>query len=50
MCVSSKILFVLRFHLSKDLSVCHKYFDIALVRIGLLSFIYPQIVELLSLS
>ena len=50
MCVSSGILFVLGFHLSKDLSVCRKYFNTALVRIGLLSFIGPWIMELLSPS
>ena len=41
---------MLGFHLSRDLSVCHKYFNIALVRIGLLSSIGPRIVELSSPS
>ena len=50
MCVSSGILFLLGFHLSRDLSVCHKYFNTALVRIGLLSSIGPWIVELSSPS
>ena len=50
MCVSSGIFFVLGFHLSRDLSVCHKYFNTALVQIGLLSSIGPRIVELSSLS
>ena len=49
MCVSSKILFVLGFHLSWGLSVCRKYFNTALVRIGLSSSIGPQIVELSGL-
>ena len=48
MCVSSRILFVLGFHLSWGLNVCRKYFNIVLVRIGLFSFIGPWIVELLG--
>ena len=48
MCASSGILFMLGFHLSWGLNVCRKYFNIALVRIGLFSSIGPWIVELLG--
>ena len=41
MCVSSGILFVLGFHLSRDLSMCRKYFNIALVRIWLFVLYQP---------